>query len=110
MVFERPNNGRRSKNMIPLSSGRAKRTPNIFFATIGVPLANVNSANNCSMCKKCILAGYLSPLRCATPHRHLVIRRSLPGGACTRWKAPPLPGEHPKQTFDARRGEPPVIR
>src|ERR1700738_4836171 len=54
--------------MIPPSSGRAKRGPNIFFATIGVPLANVSSANNCSMCKKCILAGYLSPRRCATPH------------------------------------------
>jgi hypothetical protein len=41
-----------------------------------VPLANVNSANNCSMCKKCILAAYLSPLLCAIPHCPPVIRRS----------------------------------
>jgi hypothetical protein len=46
---------------------------------IGVPFANVNSANNCSMCKKCILAGYLSPRRCAIP--------SSPAGARPSMKA-----------------------
>src|SRR3954447_7621570 len=54
--------------MIPPSSGRAKRGPNIFFATIGMPLANVNSANNCSMCKKCMLAAYPNRECCAIPH------------------------------------------
>jgi hypothetical protein len=54
--------------MIPPSSGRAKRGPNIFFATIGVPLAKVNSANNCSMCKKCMLAAYPNRGCCAIPH------------------------------------------
>jgi len=54
-----------------------KNADQIFFATIGVPFATVNSANNCSMCKKRILAGYLSPRRCATPRRPPVPRRSM---------------------------------
>jgi hypothetical protein len=77
MVFDGPNNGRPSKNKAPASTGNEKRGPKIFFATIGVPFANVNSANNCSMRKKCILAGYLSPRRCATPSRPPVRRRSM---------------------------------
>jgi hypothetical protein len=62
---------------VPASTGKKKRGPKIFFATIGVPFANVNSANNCSMCKKCILAGYLSPARCGTPRRPSMPRRSM---------------------------------
>jgi hypothetical protein len=46
MVFDGPNNGRPSKNMVPASSGKEKRGPKIFFATIGVPFANVIKTNN----------------------------------------------------------------
>jgi hypothetical protein len=70
--------------MIPPSSGRAKRGPNIFFATIGVPFATVNSANNCSMCKKCMLAAYPNRGCCAIPHPPPVMRRSLDRRAYSR--------------------------
>jgi hypothetical protein len=60
MVFDGPNNGRPSKNRIPVSSGRAKRKPKIFFATIGVPFANVISTNNCRIRRACIPAAYLN--------------------------------------------------
>src|ERR1019366_414620 len=63
MVFDGPNNGRPSKNMVPASSGKEKREPKIFFATIGVPFANVNSTNNGRICKSRIPATYLSRRR-----------------------------------------------
>jgi hypothetical protein len=56
MVFDDPNNGRPSKNMVPASSGKEKRGPKIFFATIGVPFANVIKTNNCTICRSCIFS------------------------------------------------------
>src|SRR4051794_36795654 len=49
--------------MNPASSGRAKRGPKIFFATIGAPFASVNSNNNGRICKSRIPATYLSRRR-----------------------------------------------
>jgi hypothetical protein len=57
---------------------RAKREPKIFFATIGVPFANVSNTNICRMCKSCITIVYLSQRRCATLVRRCSATRPLP--------------------------------
>ena len=49
LVFDFPNKGRPSKKAAPASSGKEKRGPNTFFATIGVPFANVISTSNCEI-------------------------------------------------------------
>jgi hypothetical protein len=57
--------GRPSKNIVPASSGKEKRGPKIFFATMGVPFANVSNTNNCRISKYCIPAAYLNQRRYA---------------------------------------------
>jgi hypothetical protein len=49
MVFDDPNNGRRSRNMTPASGGQAKVPPKIFSAMTGAPFARVDSTIDCAL-------------------------------------------------------------
>jgi len=56
IVFEGPNKGRPSKNLIPPSHGQAIKSPKTLFAITGIPFANVNNAKHCRIIMGCILA------------------------------------------------------
>jgi len=66
-VFDDPNNGVWSKNVIPASTGRAKCRPNIFLAMSGVPLATVKRAINCRIGRGCIAPAYLDIAQLSCP-------------------------------------------
>jgi hypothetical protein len=67
-VFDDHNSGLWSKNVIPASTARAKRRPNISLAMSGVPFATVKSAINCRIARGCIAVACLKIAQLSCPN------------------------------------------
>ena len=62
MVFDAPNKGCPSLHLAPLSRGCENRSPKIFFAITGIPLASITSNSSRVITQRRILFCYLSPV------------------------------------------------